>query len=79
MSNTSVQNNGKHERFKRLAERRVNMILDKLRLLGQLSNKNNYEYTDAQIETIFRAIQRDVNATKAKFKERGKSRKRFTL
>ena len=36
----------REERFKRLAEQRVNVILDKLRLLGQLSNRGNYEYTD---------------------------------
>ena len=48
---------------------RVNAILDKLRLLGQLSNRSNYEYTDAEIEAIFKAIQKDINATKAKFRE----------
>ena len=69
----------REERFKRLAEQRVNVILDKLRLLGQLSNKGNYEYTDVQVEAIFKAIQRDLNATKSKFVEATKSRKRFTL
>ena len=69
----------REERFKRLAEQRVNVILDKLRLLGQLSNKGNYEYTDAQVDAIFKAIQRDINATKSKFLEAAKNRKRFTL
>lgn len=67
------------QRFKRLAEQRVNAILDKLRLLGQLSNRSNYEYTDAEIEAIFKAIQKDINATKAKFREGTKGRRRFTL
>ena len=67
------------ERFKRLAERRVNTILDKLRLLGQLSNRSNYEYTDAQVDAIFRAIQKDVNAAKSKFREGTNGRKRFSL
>ena len=69
----------REERFKRLAEKRVNTILDKLRLLGQLSNRSNYEYTDAQVDAIFRAIQMDVNATKSKFREGTNGRKRFSL
>ena len=75
-----MQKNGtRDERFKRLAEQRVNAVLDKLRLLGQLSNRSNYEYTDAQVEAIFKAIQKDVNETKAKFKEGRKQKERFTL
>lgn len=69
----------KEQRFKRLAEQRVNVILDKLRLLGQLSNRGNYKYTEAEVEAIFKAIQKDVNATRAKFREGTRSRKRFTL
>ena len=69
----------REQRFKRLAEQRVNVILDKLRLLGQLSNRSNYEYTDAEVEAIFKAIQKDLNATKAKFREGTKGQERFTL
>lgn len=69
----------REQRFTRLAEQRVNVILDKLRLLGQLSNRSNYEYTDAQVEAIFKAIQKDLNATKAKFRDGERTRKRFTL
>ena len=69
----------KNERFKRLAEQRVNAILDKLRLLGQLSNKSNYGYTEDQVEAAFRAIQQELNSTRAKFRNDGTARKRFTL
>ena len=69
----------REQRFKRLAEQRVNVILDKLRLLGQLSNRSNYEYTDAEVEAIFKAIQKDVNTTKSKFMEGKTGRKRFTF
>ena len=67
------------QRFRRLAEQRVNVILDRIRLLGQLANKSNYEYTDAQVEAIFKAIQKDLNSAKLKFREGRKGRKRFTL
>ena len=57
----------------------MNAILDKLRLLGQLSNRSNYDYTDGQVETIFKVIQKEFNAAKSKFREGNKGRKRFTL
>ena len=75
-----VRNNEtKEQKFQRLAEQRVNVILDKLRLLGQLSNKGNYEYTDDQVQSIFRAIQKELNATRSKFSNGSKSRIRFKL
>lgn len=69
----------KEERFRRLAEQRVNAILDKLRLLGQLSNKSNYGYTEDQVDAAFRAIQQELNATRTKFRSDARARKRFTL
>ena len=72
-------NESREQRFKRLAEQRVNVILDKIRLLGQLSNRSNYEYTDAQVEAVFKVIQKDISSTKFKFKDGPRGRKRFTL
>lgn len=69
----------RQDKFIRLTELRVNVILDKIRLLGQLSNRSNYEYTDVQVEAIFKAIQKDLNAVKSKFKEGPNGRKRFSL
>ena len=69
----------KDEKFKRLAEQRVNAILDKLRLLGQLSNRSNYGYTEDQVEAAFKAIQVELNVTKLKFRNGSRVRRRFTL
>ena len=69
----------KDEKFVRLAERRVNLVLERLAMLGQLSDRKNYAYTDAQVSKIFRAIESEVRATKTRFKDGGTSRKRFTL
>ena len=68
------QTETREDRFKRLAEQRVNVILDKLRLLGQLSNRGNYDYTDAQVEAMFKAIQKDVNEAKSKFRQESRAR-----
>ncbi len=70
----------KKNNFKRIAENRTNKIIDMLELLGNLSNTSFYEYTDADIEKIFAAIEEQVEKTKNKFSKKKKpSRKRFEL
>ena len=43
----------KREKFKRLANTRVNVVLDKLRLIGNLSDKRHYEYDEKHVKAIF--------------------------
>ena len=69
----------KDARFRRLAEKRVNVVLDRLRLLGQLSDRRNYDYDDEQIAKIFKAVDGGVKEVKAKFRNGSPERKRFTL
>ena len=57
----------RQERFKRLAIKRTNAVLEKLRLLGNLSNKANYDYSDFEIKKIFGAIENQLRTAKAKF------------
>ncbi|HIC90792.1 MAG TPA: hypothetical protein EYP21_01755 [Syntrophaceae bacterium] len=57
-----------HDRFKRLATKRTNEILRKLKILGNCSNRQVYEYTDEDIDKIFSAIERKVREVKAKFR-----------
>ena len=70
---------GRNERFVRLAEKRVNVVLDKFRLLGQLSNTGNYVYTDDQVNAIFRAIQKELASTKSKFQDGNARKRKFKL
>jgi len=60
----------KKERFMRIAENRTNIIINTLRLLGNCSNRNNYEYTEEQIKQIFNAIDSELRATKMKFEKK---------
>ena len=55
------------ERFKRLAISRTNAVLDKLRILGNLSNRQLYDYSEEDLEKIFSAINRQVRDIRAKF------------
>lgn len=56
------------EKFKRLAEKRTNEVLYRLKVLGNLSNKSSYEYSAEDIAKIFRAIDEQSKLTKSKFK-----------
>ncbi len=73
-------NNKKAENFVRLAEARTNKIIDMVLLLGNLSNKTNYSYTDEQVKAIFDSIQQALDETKQKFlEEPTQKRKKFRL
>ena len=57
----------KAERFKRLAESRVNRALKEIQLIGNLANKNNYEFTSEQASKIVAALSAEVRAVKQRF------------
>lgn len=70
----------KRERFIRLAEARTNKILDMLKLLGNCSNKSNYDYSEDDIKKIFSAIEKETKNAKAKFNGSDTQKEdRFTL
>jgi hypothetical protein len=59
----------KRDRFQRLAEKRTNDVLERLRILGNCANRGQYEYTAEDVRKIFRAIETEVNVVKMKFKD----------
>ena len=65
----------KAERFKRVAEGRTNKIIDQIRLLGNCSNRSNYEYSHEDIKKIFSAIESELKVTKAKYQSKAQSKK----
>ena len=58
------------QRFKLLAERRVNNTIKQINMIGNLANKSLYGYTDDKVEKIFTALKRELDAAKVKFKGR---------
>ena len=68
----------KQEKFRRLAEARTNKIIDMIDLLGNLSNKSHYEYTQEQVDYMFDAIQQELEEQRTRF-ENKPSKKRFRL
>jgi hypothetical protein len=61
-------NETRAERFKRLATQRTNAVMKRLRILGNCSNRQPYEYTKEDIDKIFAAIDRAVKETRARFR-----------
>ncbi len=60
-------NEAPEERFKRIAEVRTNAVLDRLRILGNLSNRQMYSYSEEDINKIFSAINKQIKEVRAKF------------
>lgn len=61
------------EKFVRLAESRVNNLVKTMRLLGNLSNKSNYSYTDQDVDKIFKTLERELRNAKSRFNAGGRA------
>lgn len=61
------------ERFVSLANSRVTSAIHQIRLIGNLANRKNYEYGPEDAAKITRALQRELDELKAKFKGEDKS------
>ncbi len=59
----------KEGRFKRIAERRVQRVMDSLRSLSQCSNKRMYEWNEDQIKRIWDAVEHALHSCKESFKK----------
>lgn len=55
------------DNFTRLATKRTNEVLKRLKILGNCSNRQAYDYTEKQIEAIFSAIDKKTKEVKSKF------------
>lgn len=60
-------NETKRDRFVRIASKRTNQVLDELRKLGNCSNTRMYEYSDADVRKIFRAIKKELDRVEKLF------------
>lgn len=58
-------------KFVELAEKRVRRALKDIKLVGNLSNRSNYVYTEKDVKKIHRALQSALNEMKARFERKG--------
>lgn len=68
------------KKFVGLAEKRVNKAIGQIRLIGNLSNRSNYSYTEEDVAKIYRALKKALEEMKARFDSKGAdSSNTFTL
>jgi len=60
-------NTKKRERFEKVASTRVQKIINLLDLLGNCSNKNNYVFSEKDVDLMFSEINRVLRDTKNRF------------
>lgn len=58
----------KRERFRRLATLRTNVVLQRLKVLGNCANRSAYEYTEEEVNKIFAEVERKVREVRAQFR-----------
>jgi hypothetical protein len=57
----------KRQKFVELAEARVNRAIKDIRLIGNLSNRSAYDFTEADVKKIFRVLQKEVDVARGRF------------
>lgn len=59
----------RREKFVQLAEARVNKALKDIQLIGNLSNRSAYDFSDADIRKIFGVLHKALENAKARFSQ----------
>ena len=68
------------EKFVTLAEKRVTKAIKDLRLIGNLSNKSNYSYTEQDVKKIIVALDAEIKSLKMRFEsDKGSKEVAFKL
>ncbi len=68
-SKTSKAN--KREKFVNLAENRTRNAIKAIRVIGKLGNKNAYQYDESDVQKIARALNKEIEALKARMTHSG--------
>jgi len=69
----------REERFKKVASRRVQEILNKMRLLKNCANKGNYSYSEEQVNKIISTIDNEWKKVKSEFNNSKPRKEEFSL
>ena len=61
----------KTQRFERLAEKRVTEAIRRLRLVGNLSNRATYQYSNEHVKQIIDVLEIELKKLKSRFHQEG--------
>ena len=71
---------GKRDKFRKLAESRTNNALLAIGRIGNLSNRQLYEFEEAEVRKIIKALKEAVGEVENRFASpKGKAESRFKL
>ena len=79
MVKVRIENESKENKFKRIAEARVNKILEQISILRNCSNTQVYDYSESQVNKIFKALDEELRITKMVFQGSKKTRRGIRL
>ncbi len=79
-SDTAGKHLDKHQKFRALAENRTNKAIEAISRIGNLSNRQIYEFEETEVRKIVRALREAVSAVESRFESpRGKAGGSFKL
>ena len=65
----NIDGETKAERFSRLANFRLDKTVKRIRQLGHLSSRANYEYTGAQVQILLEVLSNEVDKLERQFSD----------
>ncbi len=78
--NAPAGQNEKRTKFREIAESRTNKALDAISRIGNLSNRSLYEWEDAELKKVLKALRDAVSEVEARFASpKGKVGSKFKL
>ena len=66
---------GKHNRFVKVAEKRMEVLINDFYKLGNCASRVSYDYTDDEVKAIFDELDKQISS----LRERFAGHKRFSL
>jgi len=76
----SENTNEKREKFRELAQSRTGKALEAIERIGNLSNRQLYEWEPAQVKKIIKALRDEISKVEMRFEAPNtKRREKFTL
>jgi hypothetical protein len=57
----------KRQKFRKLAESRTNRAIEAILRIGNLSNRQIYEWDDAEVKKVIRALREAVTSVESRF------------
>jgi len=67
-SNTEAKMSKKREKFVELAEKRTARAIKGIRVIGNLSNKGIYEYTEDDVNKMVKALEKELKRLRERYR-----------